>query len=116
MNKNSIFKDQNLECEFKEYRYIRVPFLNEVEVCRLKEKYQDLHPHDYRQNTLPNYASGYFASKFINDESYRRLVTDAVVPEFQRAIDLYFKGTRCLGAAFWSSCRMRGVDYRFIRT
>jgi len=100
MNKNSIFKDDRLESEFEENGYTHVPFLNEQEIRRLKDKFQDLHPSDVRAHTIPNYASGYFASTFINDEEYRRRVRDAVMPEFQRAIDLHFKDYKVFGGGF----------------
>jgi len=100
MNKNSIFKDERLESEFEENGYIRVPFLNEQEIRRLKDKFHDLHPSDVRAHTIPSYASGYFASTFVNDEEYRRRVKDAVIPEFQRATDLHFKDYKVLGGGF----------------
>jgi len=100
MNKNSIFKNESLESEFEENGYTRVPFLNEQEIRRLTDKFQDLHPRDVRVHTIPSYASGYFASTFVNDEDYRRRVKDAVVPEFQRAIDLHFKDYKVFGGGF----------------
>src|SRR5215471_7215413 len=74
MKNNSIFKNESLASEFEEDGYIGVPFLNEQEIRRLTDKYQDLHPRDVRAHTIPSYASGYFASTFVNDEDYRRRV------------------------------------------
>jgi ectoine hydroxylase-related dioxygenase (phytanoyl-CoA dioxygenase family) len=100
LQQHPIFKDDQLRSEFDQNGYIVLPFLNAAEVARLKDVYRDLHQGDLERYTNPAYATGLFASTFINDVDYRRRVIDAVGPVFDRALDAHFKDFKVLSSGF----------------
>jgi ectoine hydroxylase-related dioxygenase (phytanoyl-CoA dioxygenase family) len=50
--------------------------------------------------TNPAYATGLFASTFINDVDYRKRVIDAVNPVFARALEAHFRDYQVLSSGF----------------
>ena len=101
LRRNPIFQDDRLRSEFEENGYLILPsFLDAGEVARLKAVYQELHPQDLAQYTNPAYATGLFASTFINEVEYRRRVIETVTPVFQRALAAHFKDYKVLSSGF----------------
>ena len=100
LKQHSIFRDARLCAEFEANGYLVVPLLNAGEIARLKEVYQNLHPGDLERYTNPAYATGLFASTFINDVEYRQRVIDAVSPVFARALDSHFQDFKVLTSGF----------------
>jgi ectoine hydroxylase-related dioxygenase (phytanoyl-CoA dioxygenase family) len=95
-----IFKEEQLCSEFEQNGYLVLPFLEADEIGRLKAVYRDLHQRDLEPYTNPAYATGLFASTFINDADYRRRVIEAVSPVFERALEVHFKDYKVLSSGF----------------
>lgn len=100
LQQHPIFKDDRLRAEFEQNGYIVLPLLDAGEIARLKGVYRDLHQGDLERYTNPAYATGLFASTFINDVDYRRRVIDGVGPVFDRALEAHFKDYKVLSSGF----------------
>lgn len=100
LRQHPIFKDERLCSEFEQNGYLVLPFLDAGEIARLKAVYRELHQQDLQQYTNPAYATGLFASTFINEVDYRRRVIEAVGPVFDRALEAHFRDYKVLSSGF----------------
>lgn len=100
LRQHPIFKDERLCSEFEQNGYLVLPLLEPDEIARLKAVYRELHQGDLEKYTNPAYATGLFASTFINEVDYRRRVIDAVSPVFERALRAHFKDYKVLSSGF----------------
>jgi hypothetical protein len=95
MTPATIFRDGDLAAQFDREGFVVVPFLDAVEVQRLRRVYHDHHEEsDVRKRMIPSYAPGFYASTFNNDARYRQALSDEVTGTCRRALDALFESYR----------------------
>jgi len=87
-----IFKDPELQRQFDENGFVKVPFLNEAQIKELDELFDELHPE------LP--AEGFISGSYSSDIEYKRNASDHFKRVFHDSYERIFKDYAAFGGSF----------------
>jgi len=88
----AIFKDPELQQQFDENGYVKVPFLNAAQLKELDELFDELHPE------LP--SEGFISCSYSSDFEYKQKASDHFKRVFEDSYERIFKNYTAFGGSF----------------
>ncbi|MCB0754795.1 MAG: phytanoyl-CoA dioxygenase family protein [Flavobacteriales bacterium] len=87
-----IFKDADLQRQFDENGFVKVPFLNEAQIKEVDELFDEFHPE------LP--TEGFISGSYSPDIEYKQKASDHFKRIFHESYDRIFKDYTAFGGSF----------------
>ncbi len=91
-NVPDIFISPELQAEFDEKGFVKVPFLDEKQVSYLSDYFDQLHP------SLP--SEGFVSGSYSSDFAYKQKVSEEIKKVFRESNERYFKDFQAFGGSF----------------
>ncbi|MCF8464372.1 MAG: phytanoyl-CoA dioxygenase family protein [Flavobacteriales bacterium] len=87
-----IFKDSEMQKQFDEKGYVKVPFLNQAQIAELDKLFDELHPQ------LP--SEGFISGSYSSDFEYKQKASNHFKRVFAESYERIFKNYSAFGGSF----------------